>query len=166
MIALAISGSVFLNEAVKGMSEFLPGVPRDVVKGAIAGAGSEFFASLSDEVRKNVLHAIISAMDKTYALVIVAGAITLVGSIFMPVCPLDPPTNMMCSNLCRGKNCSSRSVTPAKLPIFLSNGYSGRFAWFPLLKHYTALEYGLHGYFHNLDLRPDCLYFLLSLSCI
>lgn len=85
VIAFAISGSVSLNEAFTGMAEFLPGVPKDAVKGAIAGAGSELFSSLDAETRKDVLHAIILAMDKTYACVIAAGAVTVVGSVFMPV---------------------------------------------------------------------------------
>ncbi|KAH0606582.1 uncharacterized protein H6S33_003416 [Morchella sextelata] len=84
VIALAISGSVFLNEAFSGMTDILPGVPRDTVKGAIAGAGSAFFESLDESKRGEVLHAIIEAMGKTYILVIVAGAVVTVGSIFMP----------------------------------------------------------------------------------
>lgn len=89
MIALAISGSVFLNESYKGLAELLPGVPEDTVKSAIAGAGSELFASLDAATQTKAIDAIIKAMDKNYALVIAAGALTLVGSAFMPVSTVD-----------------------------------------------------------------------------
>lgn len=120
VIALAISGSVFLNEAFSGMTDILPGVPRDTVKGAIAGAGSAFFESLDESKRGEVLHAIIEAMGKTYILVIVAGAVVTVGSIFMPVC--IPRFNLdqvwICANQCvvyRERNYSWRRDMLVKL---------------------------------------------------
>jgi hypothetical protein len=85
VISLAISGSVFLNEAVKGLSPILSGVPRETVKAAVAGSGSEFFRSLTGETRALVLHAIIEAMNKNYILIIVAGGVTIIGSLFMKV---------------------------------------------------------------------------------
>lgn len=133
VIALAISGSVFLNEAFKGMAEILPGVPRDTVKGAIAGAGSAFFESLDESKRGEVLHAIIDAMGKTYILVIVAGAVVTVGSIFMPVCIISFNLHQVwiCANQCvvyRERNCSWRLDMLVKLlsiKLFggLGNGY-------------------------------------------
>jgi len=83
VIALAISGSVFINSAVDGMTPFLPGVPREEVKGAVAGSTSKLFESLTGETRANVLHELIHAMDKTYILIIVAGALTVICSAFM-----------------------------------------------------------------------------------
>ncbi|KAG0633768.1 major facilitator superfamily domain-containing protein [Tuber brumale] len=83
VIALAICGSVFLNESVKGITPFLEGVPAAAIKSAVAGSGSELFRSLEGETRQNVLHAIIKAMDKNYILLIVAGAMTVIGSLFM-----------------------------------------------------------------------------------
>ena len=85
VIALAISGSVFINSAVDGMTPFLPGVPREQVKGAVAGSTSKLFESLTGETRANVLHALIHAMNKTYTLIIVAGALTVICSVFMKV---------------------------------------------------------------------------------
>lgn len=85
VISLAICGSVFLNESVKGITPFLEGVPAAAIKGAVAGSGSELFRSLEGETRRHVLHAIIHAMDKNYILLIVAGAMTVIGSLFMKV---------------------------------------------------------------------------------
>ncbi|CUS08910.1 unnamed protein product [Tuber aestivum] len=83
VIALAICGSVFLNESVKGITPLLEGVPAAAIKGTVAGSGSELFMNLEGETRQKVLHAIIMAMDKNYILLIVAGAMTVIGSLFM-----------------------------------------------------------------------------------
>jgi len=85
VISLAICGSVFLNESVKGITPYLEGVPAAAIKGAVAGSGSELFRSLEGETRQKVLHAIIHAMDKNYILLIVAGGMTVIGSLFMKV---------------------------------------------------------------------------------
>jgi hypothetical protein len=51
------------------------------VQQAIAGARSAFIATLSDVVKMEVLKAIITAMSKTYILVITAGALATVLSL-------------------------------------------------------------------------------------
>jgi MFS family permease len=82
-IALAIANSVFLNKSQSGIQAILPGVPTAEIQQAIAGAGSQFFYNLSGTVRQEVLAAIISAMSKTYILVITAGSLVIVLSMFM-----------------------------------------------------------------------------------
>ncbi|PMD26911.1 MFS general substrate transporter [Hyaloscypha hepaticicola] len=82
-IALAIANSVFLNKSQTGIEKILPGVPVAEIQAAIAGAGSKFVDSLSDSVKLEVLKAIVSAMSKTYILVITAGSLVLVLSVFM-----------------------------------------------------------------------------------
>ena len=82
-IALAIANSIFLNGAEKNIEKVLPGVPVETIQAAIAGAGSEFVKSLSDTLRAQVLKAIVDAMSKTYILVIVAGALSLILSAFL-----------------------------------------------------------------------------------
>jgi hypothetical protein len=76
---------VFQNEAVKGMLPFLPDVPREVVKGAVAGTTSELFSGLTGEVRAGVLKAVVDAMNKTYLLVVTAGVLTVIGAACMKV---------------------------------------------------------------------------------
>ena len=82
-IALAIANSVFLNKSQTGIEKILPGVPVAEIQAAIAGAGSKFVDSLSDSVKLEVLKAIVSAMSKTYILVITAGSLVVVLSVFM-----------------------------------------------------------------------------------
>lgn len=82
-IALAIANSVFLNKSQAGIQAILPDVPTAEIQQTIAGAGSQFFDNLSGTVRQEVLAAIISAMSKTYILVITAGSLVVVLSLFM-----------------------------------------------------------------------------------
>ncbi|KUJ11345.1 MFS general substrate transporter [Mollisia scopiformis] len=82
-IALAIANSVFLNKSQTSIQAILPNVPLAEIQAAIAGAGSAFVASLNDAVKLEVLEAIVSAMSKTYILVITAGALTFVLSFAM-----------------------------------------------------------------------------------
>ncbi|KAF8851099.1 MFS general substrate transporter [Acephala macrosclerotiorum] len=82
-IALAIANSVFLNKSQTAIEGILPNVPLSEIQAAIAGAGSAFVTSLSDALKLEVLEAIVSAMSKTYILVITAGALTTVLSFAM-----------------------------------------------------------------------------------
>lgn len=82
-IALAIANSVFLNKSQTSIAELLPGTPLAEAQQAIAGAGSAFVASLSDVVKMEVLKAIVTAMSKTYILVITAGTLATVLSLGM-----------------------------------------------------------------------------------
>jgi hypothetical protein len=85
VLALAISGSVFQNVAIGNLQTLLPSVPTEALRGTISGAGSSLYAQLSPTIRAQVLAVIVAAMSKTYILVITAGALTLVGSLFMSV---------------------------------------------------------------------------------
>ena len=85
VLALAISGSVFQNLAIDDLREALPGVPTEALRGAVSGASSGFFAQLPSAGRAQVLGIIVAAISKTYILVITAGAMTLLGSLFMSV---------------------------------------------------------------------------------
>ncbi|CZT07193.1 related to major facilitator (MFS1) transporter [Rhynchosporium agropyri] len=82
-IALAIANSIFLNGSQEKISALLPMVPLKEIQAAIAGSGSEFVAKLSPELQKDVLHAIVDSMSKTYILVVTAGAVVIVLSAFM-----------------------------------------------------------------------------------
>ena len=82
-IALAIANTVFLNQATKNILVILPDTPVATVQGAIAGAGSAFFKSLSEEVREQVLAAVTAAIGRIYILAITAGVLTIILSVFM-----------------------------------------------------------------------------------
>lgn len=82
-IALSIANSVFLNESKNKLVKILPNVPASVVEATIAGVGSTLFKSLDEATRTEVLKAIVDSISKTYILIITAGALTLVLSLFM-----------------------------------------------------------------------------------
>ncbi|ORX95831.1 putative HC-toxin efflux carrier [Clohesyomyces aquaticus] len=82
-IALAVANSVFLNEGTKGIARVLPNTPSSDIQKAIEGAASSFVASFDPELRDRVIGAIVSAVDKAYILVIVAGSLVSILSLFM-----------------------------------------------------------------------------------
>ena len=82
-IALAIANSVFLNDSIAGIQKILPDIPAAQIQAAVAGAGSQLVNTLSDDLKNEVLKAIVSAMSKTYILVITAGAVVVVLSAAM-----------------------------------------------------------------------------------
>lgn len=80
VLALAISGSVFQNQALDSLQELLPGIPREALRGAISGS-----KTIPAETQAKVIHAIVDAMSHTYYLVIAAAVMTAVGSLFFKV---------------------------------------------------------------------------------
>jgi hypothetical protein len=58
-------------------------VPSETIAQAIEGATGGFFQSLDGEVHREVLEAIVAAMDKTCILAIAAGSLVAVLSLFM-----------------------------------------------------------------------------------
>lgn len=83
-IAIAIANSVFLNRATNGILAVIPSASRAAVQSAVSGASSGFFKSLDPSVKRAVLDAVAHAIAQTYILAIVAGALTIVLSIFLP----------------------------------------------------------------------------------
>ncbi|KAI9747457.1 MAG: hypothetical protein M1835_002104 [Candelina submexicana] len=82
-IALAIANSIFLNDSTKSITAILPNVATAEIQNAIAGAGSAFFASLTPGIRAQVLHAIVDSIKNAYILVMTAGALAVVLSLFL-----------------------------------------------------------------------------------
>jgi MFS family permease len=82
-VSLAIANAVFLNDAERGIKALLPDVPAKTIEHAIEGVTGGFLDSLDDDMKKKVLEVIVAAMDKAYILVIVAGSLTAVLSLFM-----------------------------------------------------------------------------------
>lgn len=83
-ISLAIANSVFLNDAEMAIGAILPDVSSETIKEAMEGATSGFLNTLDEAVKAQVLEAIVAAMDKAYILIIVAGSLTAVFSLFLP----------------------------------------------------------------------------------
>jgi MFS family permease len=82
-MALAIANSIFLNEGANRIAQVLPNMPQSDIKAAIEGAASGFVNSLDPQTKVQVLGAIVNAIDKTYVLVITAGSLVSVLSLFM-----------------------------------------------------------------------------------
>ena len=85
VLALAISGAVFQNKALDELQKILPDVSRNALRGAISGSNSGLFKQLPDTTREKVLHGVVDAMSRTYYLVVAAGALAIIGSVFMKV---------------------------------------------------------------------------------
>jgi MFS family permease len=85
VISLTIAGSVFQNIAFTNLLAALAPfeVPIEEIRSALAGTQSAVFASGNAEVRAAAIKAIVQAMDKVYALVIAAGAVSIVSSLGM-----------------------------------------------------------------------------------
>ena len=83
VIALTLANTIFLNVAQQQIGAVLPGTSPDLIKSAISGTNSAFLRALDPDTQAQVLHAIVGAIGKTYALVITSGALGLVLSICM-----------------------------------------------------------------------------------
>lgn len=80
-IAISIANSIFLNGSQDRIAKILPDLPKDQIQAAIAGQGSAFVRSLPDDLRDDILNAIVEAMSKTYVLIITAGVVTVLASL-------------------------------------------------------------------------------------
>ena len=82
-LALTIGGTVFLNQATNAIAKILPSTPRSVVQQGITGAGGDFFNSIPVEKRSLVLSVIAKSIGNVYGIVIFAGCLSIVLSLFM-----------------------------------------------------------------------------------
>jgi hypothetical protein len=82
---LTITGAVFQNVGFRHISDVLAGqnFTSEDVHGALAGVQSTVFTSVSPETREQVIAAIVSAMNNSYILIIVAGAVSILSSLVM-----------------------------------------------------------------------------------
>lgn len=85
VIALSISGTVFQNTAFRNLSHLLHGMgfSAEQIRSAIAGAQSEVFDKISDDLRAQAIDGIVHAINQTYALIIAGSALALVTSVFL-----------------------------------------------------------------------------------
>ena len=82
-ITLAIANSVFLNTSQSRILDILPNVPLAEIQAAMQGSGTDFMKTLSPDPKTAVLEAIVEAIGETYILVIAAGSLVAVLSLFM-----------------------------------------------------------------------------------
>ncbi|KAH6846935.1 major facilitator superfamily domain-containing protein [Chaetomium sp. MPI-CAGE-AT-0009] len=80
-LGLAISGAVFVNDAIANLTAVLPGVSREQLQMAISGTSGEYLRSLSEELRSAATDAIVAALRKVFIPVYVAAAFSLVLSV-------------------------------------------------------------------------------------
>ncbi|KAK1760395.1 major facilitator superfamily domain-containing protein [Echria macrotheca] len=84
-VGLVIGGQVFQSYAVRNLTAALAGQgfsAQEIVE-ATAGAQSALFHKLTDELRTAAIQAIVSAMQRSFVLVISSGAIMLLASLGM-----------------------------------------------------------------------------------
>lgn len=82
-LSLTISNSIFLNEATHKISDILPTANIGVIQQAITGAGGPFFQTLTPSEKVSVQKALVSTIGNVYIMIIAAGALTTVLSVFM-----------------------------------------------------------------------------------
>jgi MFS family permease len=84
-IALVIGGQVFQSYAVRNLTAALAGhgFTAEEITAMTAGAQSAIFKTLNGELREAAIGAIVSAMQRSFALVISSGAIMIVAAASM-----------------------------------------------------------------------------------
>ncbi|KAF2129700.1 MFS general substrate transporter [Dothidotthia symphoricarpi CBS 119687] len=80
----AIASAIFVNDAVSSIMLVLPDLPSDQVQHAIEGAAGELFASLDEQSRIALSHALVISLRKTFIPCYAAAALCLVLSIVLP----------------------------------------------------------------------------------
>lgn len=82
-LSLALANAILLNESQSKLEHILPNVTLNEIQSAILGARSDLVRSMAPGVQRLVLGAIVSAIDKTYIIVIAGGALVAVLSLVM-----------------------------------------------------------------------------------
>ncbi|GIJ88158.1 hypothetical protein Asppvi_007075 [Aspergillus pseudoviridinutans] len=83
VLALGIAGAIFVNKSTKGLIKLLPDADPEAIKNAIGGTASGFFKTLSKAQQTAALDIIVKAIDDVYILLIVAGALGVILSVFL-----------------------------------------------------------------------------------
>ncbi|KAJ5456704.1 Major facilitator superfamily domaingeneral substrate transporter [Penicillium desertorum] len=83
VLALGIAGAIFVNKATQELLQLLPDANPADVKNSITGMSSGFFKTLTESQQAAALGIIVSAIDDVYVLLIVAGALGVLLSLFL-----------------------------------------------------------------------------------
>lgn len=82
-IALSTAEAIFLNESATRIHALFPALSMEQVNSMITGVGSTSVTMLPEATKEVVLQVIIFAISRTYILVLTAGCLTIVLSLFM-----------------------------------------------------------------------------------
>ncbi|KAL2799533.1 MFS general substrate transporter [Aspergillus keveii] len=82
-MTLAISNSVFLNDAVRQMGRVLPHVARVSIQRILSGLGDDILDSFSADERERVSRTVADSLGKAYIVTIVCGALAIILSLFI-----------------------------------------------------------------------------------
>lgn len=82
---LAISGAIFVNDAVSGLTQVLPDASRADLQRALLGASGAYFRSLPPHARTQATDTIVLSLQKVFIPVYVGAAVSLVCSVLFTV---------------------------------------------------------------------------------
>ncbi|GAB1203914.1 hypothetical protein APSETT445_002558 [Aspergillus pseudonomiae] len=83
VLALGMAGAIFVNKATTGLINLLPNANPADIKNTIGGTASGFFNTLTKSEQSAALDIIVDAIDYVYILLIVAGGIGVLLSVFL-----------------------------------------------------------------------------------
>ncbi|KAJ6184590.1 Major facilitator superfamily domain general substrate transporter [Penicillium mononematosum] len=83
VLALGMAGAIFVNKTTEELLQLLPDASPADVKNSITGTSSGFFKTLTESQQAAALDIIVSAIDDVYVLLIVAGALGVLLSLFL-----------------------------------------------------------------------------------
>ncbi|KAJ5797625.1 Phomenoic acid biosynthesis cluster MFS-type transporter [Penicillium pulvis] len=83
VLGLGVAGAIFVNVGTNNLLHLLPDADPTDVKNVIAGTSSGFFESLTQSQQTAALEIIVDAIDDVYTLLIVAGGLGVLLSIFL-----------------------------------------------------------------------------------
>ena len=87
-LALSISGSIFVNQALSRLQEVLLGRSRLELQSALTGLSGDFLSMLSAQERDRVLSVIVKCLAKAFIPGYVAAALGTVAAVFLNVSTL------------------------------------------------------------------------------
>ncbi|KAI2712159.1 hypothetical protein CBS147332_5795 [Penicillium roqueforti] len=83
VLALGMAGAIFVNKATNELLQLLPDANPTDVKNTITGTTGGFFNTLTKAQQTAALDIIVRAIDDVYILLIVAGALSVLLSVFL-----------------------------------------------------------------------------------
>ncbi|UPK96344.1 hypothetical protein LCI18_007279 [Fusarium solani-melongenae] len=85
MLGLAIASSIFQSRAFDGMNKVLQGqgFSTEEIRAAIAGSQSKILATINPELRRRCLDVLVKTISEIWVMVIAAGALLTVSSLFL-----------------------------------------------------------------------------------
>ncbi len=85
IVILAVAGSLYQNIGVEKISRVLPDASREELLQLTTGRYSDFFKSLSTDVRDQVVQEVTLAIRNGFLILVVGSALALISSFFLSV---------------------------------------------------------------------------------